>query len=47
MTQLEVHPITLKENNEIEIKTNKKFLDRLWILISNPFVYLFTGKLRY
>ena len=31
----------------IYISTNERFLMRLWLLVSNPFRYLFTGKLRY
>lgn len=27
--------------------SDNKFFTRLWFLISNPFRYLFTGKLRY
>lgn len=31
----------------ISFSTNERFFMRLWLLISNPFRYLFTGKLRY
>ena len=31
----------------VEIKTNSGFLRRLWFLITNPFLYLFKGIVRY
>jgi hypothetical protein len=31
----------------ILIQTNLNFFERLWVLISNPLRYLFTGKLKY
>lgn len=34
-------------NNSIEIKTGNNFIKRLWLLLSNPFRYLFTGKIIY
>ena len=33
--------------NNIVITTGMKWYTRLWYMISNPFVYLFTGKMRY
>jgi len=42
---------TLKhEGLGIKVKTNRtkiKFLKRIWILISNPFLYIFTGQIRW
>lgn len=29
------------------LRTTTNFFIRLWRLLSNPFLYLFTGKLRY
>lgn len=31
----------------LEIYFKTPFLKRLWCVISNPFLYLFTGKIRY
>jgi len=33
--------------NSIIIFTKNCFFKRLWFLISNPFYYLFAGKIRY
>jgi hypothetical protein len=29
------------------LKSNSGFLQRLWFIITNPFIYLLTGKMRY
>jgi hypothetical protein len=31
----------------IYFNSNERFFMRLWLLVSNPFRYLFTGKIRY
>lgn len=31
----------------VVISNRNSFIQRLWILISNPFLYLFAGKIRY
>ena len=31
----------------IYFSSNERFFMRLWLLVSNPFRYLFTGKIRY
>ncbi len=51
------NPFTISPSLNTEIELNKSaiiikslnrtFLGRLWILISNPFLYLFKGKIRY
>ena len=33
--------------NNVVITSGMKWYTRLWYMISNPFVYLFTGKIRY
>jgi len=35
------------EYNLVVRSTNKKWYQRLWILISNPFCYLFKGYVRF
>jgi len=37
----------LLHDHSIEIKTGLKWYARIWVLISNPFRYLFKGILRY
>ena len=46
---MENKEIPLPKNYEILRIENKavSFLVRLWRLVSNPFTYLFTGKIRY
>lgn len=41
--------VKLNPNNEygIHITTGRKFFKRLWLYFSNPFTYIFTGKIRY
>ncbi len=36
-----------KGTNDVTIISGVNWYTRLWYLISNPFVYLFTGKIRY
>jgi len=36
-----------KKGMGILLITNNKFFKRLWYMITNPFRYLFTGKIRY
>lgn len=37
----------LKRKKGIIIISDNKFFKRLWFLLSNPFRYLFTGRVRY
>jgi hypothetical protein len=34
-------------HNSIEIKSGKSFFMRLYTLLTNPFIYLFKGRIRY
>ena len=36
-----------KKQTGILIVTDNKFLKRIWFLLSNPFRYIFRGKIRY
>lgn len=36
-----------KNRGGITLSTSKNFIERLWFFITNPFRYLFTGKIRY
>ena len=36
-----------KKQKGILLITDNKFWNRLWFLFSNPFRYIFTGKVRY
>lgn len=36
-----------RDRYSVIIQTDAPFLTRLWILVSNPFTYLFKGKIRY
>ena len=36
-----------KKQKGILIMTDNKFFIRIWFLLSNPFRYIFTGKIRY
>lgn len=41
---------TPKPNWSFMIKVdnrNNNFLKRIWIILTNPFYYIFTGKIRY
>lgn len=40
-------PIQCLPQDAVRIATSRSFLRRLWYLVSNPFLYLFKGKLRY
>ena len=31
----------------MQIETRAKWYERIWVLLSNPFLYLFKGKIRY
>ena len=35
------------KNRGIVIKTTERWYVRIWLLLTNPFTYLFTGKIRY
>jgi len=43
----EVADVRLLETKGILLMSNNKFFKRVWYFISNPFRYIFTGKIRY
>ena len=50
-TEMEWKPVVViheePNGNGIVLKTGNRFFRRLWLMISNPFRYLFTGKIYY
>jgi len=39
--------VKLNKESALIINSNTPFFKRVWNLLTNPFYYLFTGKLRY
>ncbi len=37
----------VKTNDSIIVKTSVKWYKRIWYILSNPFLYIFNGKIRY
>ena len=35
------------EGHGVTIETKRNFFYRLWVILSNPFLYIFTGKIRW
>ncbi len=40
--------LDVREVSVIEIENkNRDFFSRVWVVLTNPFLYIFTGKIRY
>ena len=39
--------LSRKNNKAVTIQTGEKWYVRIWYIISNPFTYIFKGRLRF